>query len=150
MDMKELITKWFGWLQSAANKEDDRLAHVYSDGQQIWASDGYSLHALDVATEKNGRVTVSEDGLFQVDATSDTPPFATAIPQGEPIASVVISAARLKQAVEGQEGMVRLSVYGPAQALELSSAGKYALVMPTTDVEEWWFWRPEERMSDTR
>ena len=28
-------------------------------------------------------------------------------------------------------------------ALELSSAGKYALVMPTTDVEEWWFWKPD-------
>ncbi|HIP70967.1 MAG TPA: hypothetical protein EYH05_06185 [Anaerolineae bacterium] len=141
--MKELISKWFGWLQSATDKKDDRLAHVYSDGKQIWASDGYSLLALDVATEKNGHVTVNEDGLFQVDETGDIPPFATAMPQGEPIASVVMSAARLKQAVEGQEGMVRLSVYGRDQALELSSAGKYALVMPVTDVAEWQFWQPK-------
>ncbi len=81
--------------------------------------------------------------MFQVNETGDIPPFATAMPPGEPIASVVMSAARLKQAVEGQEGRVRLNVYGRDQALELSSAGKYALVMPTTDVDEWWFWRPK-------
>ena len=142
MNMKELIAQWFAWLQSATDKKDDRLSHVYSDGKQIWASDGYSLLALDIATEKSGRVTVSEDGTFQVDETGDIPPFATAMPQGEPIATVVMSAARLKQAVEGQEGMVRLNLYGHDQALELSSAGKYALVMPAIEVEEWWFWRP--------
>lgn len=143
MEMKELINKWFGWLQSATDKKDDRLAHVYSDGKQIWASDGYSLLALDVATEKNGRVTVNEDGLFQVDETSDIPPFATAMPQGEPIASIIVGAERLKQAAVGQEDYVRLSLYRDNQALELSSAGKYALVMPATDVAEWWFWRPD-------
>jgi len=142
MEMKELINKWFGWLQSATDKKDDRLAHVYSDGKQIWASDGYSLLALDVATEKNGRVTVNEDGLFQVDETGDIPPFAAALPQGELIASIIVSAERLKQAAAGQEGYVRLSLYRDNQALELSSGGKYALVMPATDVAEWQFWRP--------
>jgi hypothetical protein len=142
MDMKERIAKWFTWLQSATSQEEERLAHVYSDGQQLWASDGYSLHSLDVAIEKSGRVTVSEDDIFQVEETVDLPPFAATMPQGEPVASVVISAAKLKQAVEGQEGMVRLNLYGNAQGLELSSAGQYALVMPVAEVEEWLFWRP--------
>lgn len=72
--MKETISQWFAWLKKATSPEDERLAHVYSDGQQIWASDGYSLHALDVATEKGGRVTVSEEGTFQVDEVGDIPP----------------------------------------------------------------------------
>lgn len=144
MNMKELVAKWFAWLHQATSQEEEHLAHVYSDGRQLWASDGYSLHALDVATEKSGRVTVSEDGIIQVEETVDLPPFAATMPQGEPVASVVISAARLKQAVEGQEGMVRLNLYGNGQALELSSAGKYALVMPVTEVSEWWFWRPSQ------
>lgn len=148
MEMKELINKWFGWLQSATDKKDDRLAHVYSDGRQIWASDGYSLHALDVATEKSGRVTVSEDGLFQVDEAGDVPSFAAALPQGEPIASIVVSAENLKQAAAGQESMVRLNLYGSDQVLELSSGGKYALVMPVMDVQEWQFWRPDSESSD--
>ena len=58
----------------ATSPKDERLAHVYSDGRQIWASDGYSLHAPDVATEKSGRVTVSEEGIFQVDKAGDIPP----------------------------------------------------------------------------
>ena len=143
MDMKELIAKWFGWLQSATNKEDDRLAHVYSNGKQIWASDGYSLHALDVATEKSGRVTLSEEGMFQIDEAGDIPPFTTSLPQGEPVASIVISAENLKQATAGQEGFVRLNLYGSSQALELSRDGKYALVMPVKDVQEWQFWQPK-------
>ncbi len=148
MDMKELIARWFGWLQSATNKEDDRLAHVYSDGKQIWASDGYSLHALDVATEKSGRVTVSEEGLLHVDETSDIPSFTATLPQGEPIASIVVSAENLKHAAAGQEGFVRLNLYGDNQALELSSGGKYALVMPVMDVQEWQFWRPDSESTD--
>ena len=144
MNMKELVAKWFAWLHQATSQEEEHLAHVYSDGQQIWASDGYSLHALDVATEKSGRVTVSEDGIIQVEETVDLPPFAATMPQGEPVASVVISAARLKQAVEGQEGVIRLTLYSGSQALELSSAGQYALVMPVTEVEEWLFWRPNQ------
>ncbi len=141
--MKETIAKWFAWLKTAASQEDERLAHVYSDGRQIWASDGYSLHALDVATEKSGQVTVSEEGTFRVDATNDIPPFTATLPQEEPIASIVVSAENLKQAAAGQEGFVRLSLYEGNQAMELSSAGKYALVMPVMDVQEWQFWRPE-------
>ena len=142
MKMKELIAKWFRWLQRATNKNDDRLAHIYSDGKQIWASDGYSLHALDVATEKSGRVTVSEEGLLHVDEISNIPSFITTLPQGEPIASIVVSAERLRQAAVGQEGNVRLSLYNDNQALELSSGGKYALVMPVLDEQEWQFWQP--------
>ena len=150
MEMRELMAKWFGWLQSATDKKDGRLAHVYSDGRQIWTSDGYSLHALDVAIEKSGRVTVSEEGTFQVEEIGDIPPFTVALPQGEPIASIVVSAENLKQAAAGQEGFVRLSLYGSSQALELSSAGKYALVMPVMDVGEWQFWRPERKLSDIK
>ncbi|NKQ37562.1 MAG: hypothetical protein HF973_18355 [Chloroflexi bacterium] len=141
--MKETISQWFAWLKKAASQEDDRLAHIYSDGKQIWASDGYSLHALDVATEKSGRVTVSEKGTFRVDEAGDIPPFTAALPQGEPVASIVVSAENLKQAAAGQEGFVRLSLYEGNQAVELSSVGKYALVMPVLDVQEWQFWRPE-------
>lgn len=148
MEMKELINKWFGWLQSATDKKDERLAHVYSDGKQIWASDGYSLHALDVATEKSGRVILSEEGTFQVDEADDIPPFTATLPQGEPVAYIVVSAENLKQAAAGQEGFVRLNLYGRNQALELSSGGKYALVMPVMDVQEWQFWRPESGWSD--
>ena len=146
--MKETISQWFEWLKKATSPEGERLAHVYSDVQQIWASDGYSLHALDVATEKNGRVTVSEEGTFRVDATDDIPPFAAALPQGEPIASIIVSAERLKQATVGQEGYVRLNLYGDNQALELSSGGKYALVMPVLDVQGWQFWRPKRELPD--
>ncbi len=150
MEMKELIVKWFDWLQSTTDKKDDRLAHIYSDGKQIWGSDGYSLHALDVATEKSGRVTVSEEGTFQVEEAGDIPPFTATLPQGEPVASIVVSAENLKQAAAGQEGLVRLNLYGRDQALELSSGGKYALMMPVKDVQEWQFWRPDSKLSDAK
>ena len=79
--MKETISQWFAWLKKvctepvevATSPEDERLAHVYSDGQQMWASDSYSLHALDIATEKSGRVIVSEKGVFQVGEAGDIP-----------------------------------------------------------------------------
>ncbi|NKQ36874.1 MAG: hypothetical protein HF973_14845 [Chloroflexi bacterium] len=148
--MKETISQWFAWLKKAASQEDDRLAHIYSDGQQIWASDGYSLHALDVATEKSGQVTLSEEGTFQVNEAGDIPPFTTTLPQGETVASIVVSAENLKQAAAGQEGFVRLNLYGGNQVLELSSGGKYALVMPVTNVQEWQFWRPDSTLPDTR
>ncbi len=148
--MKEIISQWFAWLKKATSQEDNQLTHVYSDGKQIWGSNGYSLHALDVATEKSGRVTVSEEGLFQVDETSDIPPFTTTLPQGEPVASIVVSAENLKQAAAGQEGFVCLNLYGSNQALELSSGGKYALVMPVKDVQEWQFWRPDSELLDTK
>jgi hypothetical protein len=132
MDMKDVIAKWFNWLKQATSAEDEPLSHVYSDGRQLWATNGYVLHALDVATEKTGRVTLNEDGLFRVEEAGAIPPFAGALPQGEPAASIVVSAEALKQAAAGQEGYVRLSFYNEDQALELASAGKYALVMPAT------------------
>lgn len=140
--MKETISQWSAWLKTVTFPEDEWLAHVYSDGKQLWASDGYSLHALDVATEKSGRVTVSEEGLFHVDEAGDIPAFTAILPQGEPVASIFVSAENLKQAAAGQEGFVRLNLYGSSQALEMSSGGKYALVMPVLDVQEWQFWQP--------
>jgi hypothetical protein len=140
--MKETIAKWLDWLKKATAQDDERLGHVYSDGEQIWATNGYVLHALDVATGRRGRVTVGEDGGLQVEKESELPPFAGALPQGQPAASIVISAASLRAAAEGQEGFVRLSLYDEPQALELSSGGKYALVMAVSGAQEWWFWRP--------
>jgi hypothetical protein len=145
MDMKHMIAKWFAWLKQATSTEDEQLSHVYSDGRQLWATNGYVLHALDVTTEKSGRVTLNEEGLFQLEKAEAMPPFAGALPQGEPAASIVVSAEALRQAAAGQEGFVRLSLYSGGQALELASAGKYALVMPAMGVPEDGFWRPEMR-----
>ena len=142
--MKETIAKWLAWLKKATAKDDDRLGHVYGDGEQIWATNGYVLHALDVATGRRGRVTAGEDGSLQVEKEAYLPPFADALPRGEPIASIVVSAESLRAAAEGQEGFVRLSIYDEPQALELSSGGKYALVMAVSGPQEWWFWRPEK------
>jgi hypothetical protein len=142
MDMKDVIAKWFAWLKQATSTEDEQLSHVYSDGRQLWATNGYVLHALDAATEKRGRLTLNEEGLFQVEKAGAMPPFAGTLPQGEPVASVVVSAEALRQAAAGQEGFVRLSICGDNQALELASAGKYALVMPAMGVPEGGFWRP--------
>lgn len=142
--MKETIAKWLAWLKKATARDDERLGHVYSDGEQLWATNGYVLHALDVATGRRGRVTVGEEGGLQVEKENDLPAFASALPQGQPIASIVVSAELLRQAAEGQEGFVRLSIYDEPQALELSSGGKYALVMAVSGVQEWWFWRPDK------
>jgi len=70
------------------------------------------------------------------------PPFASALPQGEPIASIVVSAESLRHAAEEQEGFVRLRIYSEPEALELSSGGKYALVMAVRGAQPWWFWQP--------
>ena len=140
--MKETIAKWLDWLKKATAKDDDRLGHVYSDGEQLWATNGYVLHALDVATGRRGRVTAGEDGELQVEKEGELPPFAGALPQGQPAVSIVVSAESLRVAAEGQEGFVRLSIYQEPQALELSSGGKYALVMAVSGTQEWWFWRP--------
>ncbi len=78
--------------------------------------------------------------MFQVDEAGDIPPFIAALLQGKPVASIVVSAEKLKQAVANQEGFLHLNLYGNNQALELSSGGKYALVMPVMDVQEWQFW----------
>lgn len=140
--MKETIAKWLDWLKKATAQDDERLGHVYSDGEQLWATDGYVLHALDVATGRCGRVTVGADGGLQVEKEGDLPPFAGALPRTQPIASIVVSAESLRAAAEGQEGFVRLSVYEKPQVLELSSGGKYALVMAVSGAQDWWFWRP--------
>jgi hypothetical protein len=140
--MKETITKWLDWLKKATAKDDERLGHIYSDGEQLWATNGYVLHALDVATGRRGRVTAGEDGGLQVEKEGDLPHFAGALPQGQPVASIVISAESLRAAAEGQEGFVRLNIYDEPDALELSSGGKYALVMAVDGVQGWWFWRP--------
>ena len=145
MDMKDVIAKWFAWLKQATSTEDEQLSHAYSDGRQLWATNGYVLHALDVATEKSGRVTLNDEGLFQVEEVDAIPPFAGALPQGEPEASIVISAEALRQAAAGQEGFVHLNLYSENQALVLASAGKYALVMPAMGVAKESLWRPEER-----
>ena len=142
--MLETIAKWIAWLKKATAKDDERLSHVYSDGEQLWATDGYVLHALDAATGKRGRVTVSEENMLQVEKAGNIPPFAGALPRDEPVTSIVVSAESLRNAAEGQEGFVRLSIYGEPQAVELSSGGKYALVMAVSGVQAWWFWRPDD------
>ncbi len=141
--MKETIAKWLAWLKKATAKDDERLGHVYSDGEQLWATNGYVLHAMDMTVGRRGRVTVDEEGGLQVEKENHLPAFAGALPQGLPVASIVISAEALRSAAEGQEGFVRLSLYDEPQALELSSGGKYALVMAVSDVQEWWFWKPQ-------
>jgi hypothetical protein len=60
--------------------------------------------------------------------------FSGALLQGEPAASIVVSAKALRRAADGQEGFVRLNLYSENQALELASAGKYSLVMPAVGV----------------
>jgi hypothetical protein len=142
MDMRGVIARWFAWLRQAASNEDEQLSHVYSDGRQLWATNGYVLHALDVATGRPGRVAVSGEGRLQLEVEGRIPPFASALPQGEPVASIVVSAEALRNAAAGQEGFVRLNLYSENQALELSSAGKYALVMAVSGAQEWQFWRP--------
>ena len=155
--MREVIQKWYDWLKQATSPEKKELAHVYSDGRQLWATDGYSLHARQVATEKQGHVTLDEDGLFQVSANGRfgklnsveplsagrLPDFAASLPQSQPAATVVVERDKLLQALAGQDRHVRLAFFAQDQTLELSSAGAYALVMPLVCLEEEDFWRPE-------
>ncbi|MCI0580168.1 MAG: hypothetical protein L0332_17960 [Chloroflexi bacterium] len=141
--MREVIQKWYEWLKKATSTEKQELAHVYSDGRQLWATDGYSLHARQVATDKPGLVTLDEAGLFQVSTNGRLPDFAASLPQAEPVATVVVERDKLLQALAGQDRHVRLAFFREDQAVELSSAGAYALVMPITGMEEDDFWRPE-------
>ena len=149
--MREVIQKWYEWLKQACpepaevatSPEKKELAYVYSDGRQLWATDGYSLHARQVATEKQGHVTLDEDGLFQVNANVRLPDLAASLPQSQPAATVVIERDKLLQALAGQDRHVRLTFFADDQAIELSSAGAYALVMPLVGLEEEDFWRPE-------
>jgi hypothetical protein len=142
--MKATITKWLDWLKKATAEDDERLGHVYSDGEQLWATNGYVLHALDVATGRRGRVIAGEDGLLQVEDGTILP-FAGTLPRGKARASIVVSAEFLRHAAEGQEGFVRLSIYEGPSALELSSGGKYALVMGMSGVPAAHFWKPGQQ-----
>ncbi|MCP4424908.1 MAG: hypothetical protein GY803_10475 [Chloroflexi bacterium] len=143
--MREMIKKWFSWLKQAASSEpESNLHNVYSDGRQLWAGDGYSLHVEQVALEKTGVVSLNDDDSFQVTAANGhMPDFATGIPQDDPQASIIVDARRLRQALDGQSRFVRLNIYGDNLPLELSSAGSYAAVMPIVNLEEAAFWRPE-------
>lgn len=141
--MREVIQKWYNWLKQATSTEKEELSHVYSDGRQLWATDGYSLHARQVATEKQGHVTLDEDSLFQVSANGRLPDFTASLPQSQPTASVVVERDKLLQALAGQDQHVRLTFFVDDQAVELSSASAYALVMPLEGLEEEDFWSPE-------
>lgn len=141
--MREVIQKWYDWLKQATSSEKEELTHVYSDGHQLWATDGYSLHARQVATEKQGHVTLDEDGLFQVSVNGSLPDFAASLPQSQPTTSIVVERDKLLQALAGQDRHVRLTFFAEDQAVELSSAGAYALVMPLTGLEEEDFWKPK-------
>ncbi|HRQ42138.1 MAG TPA: hypothetical protein PLD25_29820 [Chloroflexota bacterium] len=149
--MREVIQKWYEWLKQACpepaevatSPEKKEQAYVYSDGRQLWATDGYSLHARQVATEKHGHVTLDEAGLFQVSANGRLPDFAASLPQSQPAATIVVERDKLLQALAGQDRHVRLAFFTQGQTLELSSAGAYALVMPLVGLEEEDFWRPE-------
>jgi hypothetical protein len=141
--MHEVIQKWYDWLKQATSPEKKELTHVYSDGRQLWASDGYSLHVRQVATEQPGHVTLDEAGLFQVSTNGRLPDFAASLPQSQTAATVVVERDKLLQALAGQDRHVRLTLFAQDQTLELSSAGAYALVMPLEGLEEEDFWRPE-------
>ena len=142
--MRDVIQKWYDWLKAAVSTEEKELSHVYSDGHQLWATDGFRLHARQVATEKQGQVTLGETGLFEVAANGQLPDFGASLPQTQPSAAVIVERDRLLQALAGQDNHVRLTFFAGDQALELSSAGAYALVMPLSGLEESDFWRPEK------
>ena len=145
--MREVIQKWYDWLKQATSSEKEELTHIYSDGRQLWATDGYSLHARQVATEKHGHVTLDEEGLFLVSADghfdSRLPDLAASLPQAQPVVSMVVERDKLLKALTGQDRHVRLTLFADDRALELSSAGAYALVMPLAGLEEEDFWKPE-------
>ena len=142
--MRDVIQKWYDWLKATVSTEEKELSDVYSDGRQLWATDGFRLHARQVATEKQGQVTLGETGLFEVAANGQLPDFGASLPTAQPMATVIVERDRLLQALVGQDNHVRLTFYADDQALELSSAGAYALVMPLTGLEEADFWRPEK------
>lgn len=149
--MQKVIKSWYSWLKKATSTKNRELNAVYSDGRQLWAADGFNLHARQVALGKQGHVTLSLEGLFAVTVADDAeaasdgpglPPFAKALPQEEPLATLVIDRDRLLLALKGQDRQVRLALY-PTGMVELSSAGAYALVLSLSGVEEAAFWRPE-------
>lgn len=143
--MREMIQRWFNWLKQAVSDDSESdLHHVYSDGRQLWAGDGHSLHVEQIALEKTGIVFLNNDGVFQVAPDNGRiPDFAATIPQGTPQASIIVDARRLRQALDGQSRFVRLNIYDDNQPLELCSAGSYAAVMPVVGLGNDAFWRPK-------
>ena len=109
--MREQIAKWYAWLKQAVSLEKEELAYVVNDGRQLWAADGYSLHARQVATDKEDRVVLDEAGMFQVSPVPAAPNLAASLPQGEPAAWAMVDRDRLLQALAGQDGRVRLAFY---------------------------------------
>jgi len=140
--MRQTIQSWYAWLQKAVSTEKEELKPVYSDGRQLWAMDGYRLHARDVALKKKGTVTVNEEGLFAVEENGTLPDFAATLPRSEPKASIVVERDKLLQALAGQDKHVRLTLFNDDIGVELSSAGAYALIMPICGLDEDDFWRP--------
>lgn len=149
--MRQTIQSWYAWLQEAVLTEKKELtatstllsAGVYSDGHQLWAMDGYRLHARQVALGKKGTVVVNEEGIFAVEETSTLPDFAAVLPRSEAKVSIVVERDKLLQALVGQDKHVRLTLFTADLGMELSSAGAYALVMPLGGLDEEDFWRPE-------
>lgn len=143
--MQEQIRKWYRWLKRATAPREKKLRRVYSDGRQLWATDGYSLHARPIALGRQGSVSVGKDGLLAVNETHNRlPNFADAVPQEQPLAVVVVERDRLQQALAGQDRFVQLAVYARGRGMaELSSTGAYALIMSVVGLEEEDFWRPD-------
>jgi hypothetical protein len=144
--------KWYRWLKQATLGRDKTLKHVYSDGRQVLAGGQYSLHARRVALGKRGRIALDgAEGFMVAEEGERLPPFARAIPQSEPVFTLVVERDRLLRALRGQEEQVRLNTYavGPG-ILELSSAGAYALVLATKRGEDGEFWRPEIQPNDEK
>ena len=141
--MRQTIQSWYAWLQKAVSTEKEELKPVYSDGHQLWATDGYRLHVQQVALGKKGTVTVNEEGLFAVEENGTMPDFAATLPRSEAKVSVVVERDNLLQALAGQDKHVRLTLFNDDISVELSSAGAYAVIMPICGLDEDAFWRPE-------
>ncbi len=141
--MRQTIQSWYAWLKEAVSTEKKELEPVYSDGRQLWAMDGYRLHARQVALKKKGTVTVNEEGLFTVEENGTLPDFTTVLPRSDAKASIVVERDTLLKALAGQDKHVRLTLFTADISVELSSAGAYALVMPICGLDEDEFWQPK-------
>ena len=141
--MRQTIQSWYAWLKEAVSTEKKELESVYSDGRQLWGTDGYRLHVQQVALGKKGTVTVNEEGLFTVEENGTMPDFAATLPRSEAKASIVVERDKLLQALAGQDKHVRLTLFSEDISVELSSAGAYAVIMPICGLDDEEFWRPE-------
>lgn len=149
--MRQIIQNWYAWLKEAVSTEEKEAtaaspllnAGIYSDGRQLWATDGYRLHARQVALAKKGTVTLNEEGLFAVEEHGTMSDFASILPRSEAKASIVVERDKLLQALAGQDKHVRLTLFTADPGVELSSAGAYALIMPIDGLDEEDFWRPK-------